>query len=203
MLLCMYWGRITMLGDMRSIVIISVFTIALLTGCDPGGLRRVQLRLPLATKDSSTIEVTQQDLQEALRILEAVVGPLGFESTPEEQNDNYVKVYMLSRPPVTVDGRSYSKDVPIRVSKTLTGIEVAFGHFGFLATTPEPAVRAFKDTRTAFVKRFGSKHVRTKTFGSPNFELIRQADSKFLSPGFLKELVFNSKRLDRRLRPLR
>ena len=156
---------------MRAIVIISVFTVALLTGCDPAGLRRVQLRLPQATKEPSTIEVTQQDLQEALRVLDAIVVPLGFKATQLETNDNYIRVYMLSCPPVTVDGRSYSRDVPIRVSKTPAGIEVAFGHFGFLATTPEPAMRAFKDTRTAFVKRFGSKNVRTKTFGSPNKSL--------------------------------
>jgi hypothetical protein len=153
---------------MRALVIISVFAIALLTGCDPGGLRRVQLRLPQAPRDSSTIEVTQQDLQEALRILETVVVPLRFKAMPEESNDNYIKVYLLSRPPVTVEGRSYSRDVPIRVSLTPTGIEIAFGHFGLLGGTPEPVVRAFKDTRTAFVKRFGSKHVKTKTFGSAN-----------------------------------
>lgn len=153
---------------MRAIVTITVFAVALLTGCDPAGLRRVQLRLPEATKSPDTIEVSSQDLQEALRILEGVVVALGFKGTQIETNNNYIRVYTLSRPPVTVDGRSYSKDVPIRVIKTPTGIEVAFGHFGFLATTPEPAVRAFKETRKAFVERFGSKNVRTKTFGSPN-----------------------------------
>jgi hypothetical protein len=164
-------GSLIVLNNVRAIVIISFFTIALLTGCDPGGLRRVQLRLPEPTKDTSTIEVTRQDLQEALRILEAVVVPLGFKATQVEPNDNYIRVYMLHRPSVTVDGRSYSRDVPIHVTKTASGIEVAFGQFGFLASTPEAAVRAFKDTRTAFVKRFGSKHVRTKTFRSPSHAL--------------------------------
>ena len=112
--------------------------------------------------------VTQQDVQEALQLLETIVVPLGFKATPEQSNDTYVAVYMLSRPPVTVEGRSYSRDVPIRVSKTSTGIEVAFGHFGFLGGIPEPAVRAFKDTRTAFVKKYGGKHVKTKNFGSAN-----------------------------------
>ena len=153
---------------MRALVVIVVLTTGLLTGCDPAGLRRVQLRLTQPSNDSSTIAVTQQDPQEALRLLETVVVPLGFKTTPEQSDDNYIAVYVLSRPPAIVEGRSYSRDVPISVSKTPTGIEVAFGQFGFLATTPEPAVRAFKDTRTAFVKRFGSKHVKTKTFGSPN-----------------------------------
>jgi hypothetical protein len=153
---------------MRALVVIAVFTTALLTSCDPAGLRRVQLRLPNALNESSTIAVTQQDLQEALRILESIVVPLGFKAPPEQPNESYLRVYMLSRPPVIVEGRSYSRDVPICVSKTPAGIEVAFGQFGFLGGTPEAAVRAFKDTRTAFVRSYGSKHVKTETFGSAN-----------------------------------
>ncbi|HVV70592.1 MAG TPA: hypothetical protein VHI52_03695 [Verrucomicrobiae bacterium] len=151
---------------MRSLVVISLSAL-FLVGCDPGGLRRVRVRLPQFTSDNS-IKVHQQEVQEALRLLEAVVEPLGFRDAPGQSTNSYLRVYVLSRPPVIVDGRSYSRDVPIRASQTPTGIEVAFGNFGFLGSTPEPAVRAFKEARAAFVSKFGSKNVKTKTFGSAN-----------------------------------
>jgi hypothetical protein len=110
----------------------------------------------------------QPDVHEALRVLDTVVEPLGFKVAPEQTTNGYVRVYMLGRPPAIVDGRSYPRDVRIRITKTPTGIEVAFGEFGFLASTPEPAVHAFKDARAAFVSRYGSKNVKTKTFGSAN-----------------------------------
>jgi hypothetical protein len=94
-------------------------------------------------------------VQEALRILDGVVVPLGFEPIPEQPTNTYIRVYMLSQ-------------VPIRVSRTQTGIEVSFGEIGFLASTPKPVVRAFEQTRAAFVTRFGRKNVSTKTFGSAN-----------------------------------
>lgn len=149
----------------RSVVILLV-TSVLLAGCDPGGSRRVRVRLHQAASGSQAIAVTHQDLQEALRVLDTVVEPLGFKSAPEQSSNDYICVYTFNPPPVTVGKRSYSRDVSIRVSETPLGIEVAFGDFGFLASTPEPAVRAFKDARAAFISRYGSKNVKTKTFGS-------------------------------------
>jgi len=153
---------------MRALVIVSAFAALSFMGCDPAGLRRVRVRLPQAPDAAGTLAIYQSDVKEALRVLDTVVVPLGFKTTAEQPSNGYVRAYMLSRPPITVDGRSYPTDVPIRVSKTPTGIEVAFGEFGFLASTPEPAVRAFKDARSAFVSRYGGKNVKTKRFGSAN-----------------------------------
>jgi hypothetical protein len=88
---------------------------------------------------------------------------------------------MLSRAPVMVDGRSYTRDVPIRVTQTPTGIEIAFGQFGFLGGTPEPAVRAFKQARSAFVSRYGSKNVKTQTSGAANKSVQATAAVSFVS----------------------
>jgi hypothetical protein len=153
---------------MRALVVISLVMMVLVAGCDPVGLRRVRVQLAQPSNDSGTLVIQQPDVQEALQVLETVVEPLGFKAVPEQSTNGYIRVYMLSRPPVTVDGRSYSRDVPIRVTQTPSGVEIAFGEFGFLGGTPEPAVRAFKDARAAFVSRYGSKNVKTKTFGSAN-----------------------------------
>src|SRR5436190_9469914 len=120
---------------MRALVIIPLLTAVVLAGCDPGGLRRVQVRLPQPTNDSGTIVLDQPDLQEPLRLLDTVVEPLGFTVAPQQASNGYIQVYILSRPPAIVDGRSYPRDVRIRITKTRAGIEVAFGEFGFLAST--------------------------------------------------------------------
>jgi hypothetical protein len=140
---------------MRALVVILVLMVVLAAGCDPGGLRRVRLRLPEAPDDSGTLVVHQPDVQEALRILDGVVVPLGFKPIPDQPTNTYIRVYMLSQ-------------APIRVSRMQTGIEVSFGEVGFLASTPTPVVRAFEQSRAAFVTRFGRKNVSTKTFGSAN-----------------------------------
>jgi hypothetical protein len=153
---------------MRTLIVIWAIVTVLLVGCDPIGLRRVQLRLPSPPTDSGTIAVDQTDVREALAILDTVVTARGFRLTPEQSDNHYIRVYVLSRPPVTVEGRSYPRDIPIRVIKTATGIEVSFGELGFLATTPEAAVLACADVRAAFVKKYGKKRVRTKRFGPTN-----------------------------------
>ncbi len=129
--------------------------VALVAGCDPGGLRRVRLRLPEPPDKSGTLVVYQADVQEALRILDGIVVPLGFEPISDQPTNAYIRVYVLSQ-------------VPIRVSRTQTGIEVSFGEVGFLAGTPKPVVRAFEQTRAAFVTRFGRNNVSTETFGLAN-----------------------------------
>ena len=166
---------------MRAHVVISLFGAIFLVGCDPAGLRRVRVRLPQPTHDSAAIVIGQQDLLEALRVLDAVVEPIGFKAASEQSTNGYIKVYTLSRLPANVDGRSYSRDVPIRVSQTATGIEVTFGEFGFLGGTPGPAVRAFKDARAAFVSKYGRKNVKTKNFGSANHILERTRASLSVS----------------------
>ena len=164
---------------MSALGVVWVLVAVLLVGCDPAGLRRVQLRLPPAPTESGTLAIDQPDVREALGIIDTVVIPLGFRLSPEQTDHNYIRVYMLSRPPTTVEGRSYSRDIPVRVTKTPTGMEVAFGEFGFLGGTPEVAVRAFKDVRAAFVKKYGNKHVRTKTFGSANHRVALDAGLAF------------------------
>lgn len=140
---------------MRALVVISVLMLILVAGCDPAGLRRVRLRL-LEPRDNSGILVVQQsDAQEALRILDGVVMPLGFQAVSDQPTNTYIRVYMLNQ-------------IPIRVSGTQTGIEVSFGEFAYLPSAPEPLIRAYEQTRTAFVTRFGRKNVSTKTFGSAN-----------------------------------
>jgi len=140
---------------MRALIVISVLMVVVVAGCDPGGLRRVRLSLPEPPDNSGTLVVHQPEVHEALRILDGVVVPLGFEPIPDQPTKTYIRVYMLSQ-------------VPIRVSRTKAGIEVSFGEVGFLASTPKPVMRAFEQTRAAFVARFGRKNVSTKTFGSAN-----------------------------------
>lgn len=162
---------------MSALVVMWVLVAILLVGCDPAGLRRVQLRLPPTPTESGTLAIDQPNVREALGIIDTVVIPLGFRLGPEQPDHTYIRVYMLSRPPTTVEVRSYPRDIPVRVSKTPTGTEVAFGEFGFLGGTPEVAVRAFKDVRAAFIKKYGNKQVRTKTFGSANHRAALDAGS--------------------------
>jgi hypothetical protein len=149
----------------RAILFISTLVIAILVcGCDPVGLRRVQLQLraPKA-ENSSTITVDSRDTQEALQILDAVVVRHSFHLTDTDRG--YVRVYSLARPSVTVDGRVYTRSIPCRVRLTSTGLVVTFGEFGFLATSPE-AESLFADTRDAFIKRYGKKNVWSHRFGN-------------------------------------
>ena len=148
--------------------------VVVVAGCDPGGLRRVRLRLPEPPDNSSTLVVHQPDVQEALRIVDGVVVPLGFEPIADQPTNTYIRVYMLGQ-------------LPIRVSRTKTGIEVSFGELGFLASTPKPAVRAFEQTRAAFVTRFGRKNVSTKTFGSANQSVEPTGGSRFRQPVFVSQ----------------
>ena len=77
---------------MSARVVMSLFAAIFLVGCDPAGLRRVRVRLPQPTDDSAAIVVRQQDLQEALRVLDAVVEPLGFRAASEQSTNGYIQV---------------------------------------------------------------------------------------------------------------
>jgi hypothetical protein len=109
--------------------------------------------------------VDSPDTQEALTVLDTVVVQHGFHlATPEP---GYIRVYTLSRPPMTVDGRVYSRTLPCRVRLVSTGLEVTFGNYGLLGANPE-AESLFDDVRTAFIKRYGKQNVKSHRFGTPN-----------------------------------
>ena len=94
---------------MRASAFIALFLAVLVCGCDPAGLRRVQLQLRAPSAESSTIAVDSPDTQEALQILDTVVLHHGFHLA--ESASGSVRVYSLSRPPVTVDGRAYTRSI--------------------------------------------------------------------------------------------
>jgi hypothetical protein len=167
---------------MRAIPVTCFLLAVLLVGCDPVGLNRVQLRLspsPVSggTNDSAIL-VDQPNVQEALEILDRVVIPLGFQLSPKPDSGDFIRRYTMSRSGAVEDGPAHSREIPIRVTRTVTGIEVAFDDFGFLAMTPEPALQAFTDTGAAFIKRFGRRQVSTKRFGAAN--RVRHATSTAL-----------------------
>jgi hypothetical protein len=145
-----------------SVFIWSLIIAVLACGCDPVGLRRVQLQLLPPTAKDSSITVDSPDTQEALHILDAVVVQHGFHLA--ESQPGFVRVYSLSRPPVTVDGRVYTRSIPCRVRLTHTGLLVTFGEVGLLGANPE-AESLFVDARAAFIKRYGKKNVTSHRFG--------------------------------------
>ena len=150
---------------MRAPLFISFLVVAMLVcGCDPAGLRRVQLQLRAPNAGgTSTIAVDSPDTQEALQILDAVVVRHGFHLADTESG--YIRVYSLARPPVAVDGRVYTRSIPCRVRLTSTGLLVTFGEFGFLVTGTD-AESLFVDVRNAFIKKYGKKNVRSHRFGN-------------------------------------
>jgi len=135
----------------------------LFCACDPGGLRRVQLQLRAPATSGTNIAVGSPDVQEALQTLDAVAVRHGFYLGESESGD--IRAYSLHRPPVTVDGRVYTRSIHCRVRLTSTGLLVTFGEFGFLASNPE-AEGLFVDVRDAFIKRYGKKNVRSHRFGN-------------------------------------
>jgi hypothetical protein len=145
--------------------ICSVIGTMLLCGCDPAGLPRLQLQLRTPPTQNGIIAVDSPDTQEALQILDAVVGKHGFNLA--EADAGFIRVYMLRRPPVTVDGRVYTMNIFCRVKLTSTGLLVTFGEFGFLPGHPPEVASLFADVRSAFKKRYGGKSVRSHQLGRP------------------------------------
>jgi len=90
---------------MRALVVISILMVVVVAGCDPGGLRRVRLRLPEPPDNSGTLVVHQPDVQEALRILDGVVAPLGFEPIPDQPTNTYIRFGGERRSRVTASSR--------------------------------------------------------------------------------------------------
>jgi len=145
--------------------ICSVIGTMLLCGCDPAGLLRVQLQLRPPPKQKSVMAVDSPDTQAALQILDAVVGKHGFDLT--ETDPGFIRVYSLRRPPVTVDGRVQTRNILCRVKLTSSGLLVTFGEFGFFGGQPPELEILFADVRSAFIKRYGEKNVRSHKLGSP------------------------------------
>jgi len=148
---------------MRAFPFICLLIVALVSGCDPTGLRRVQLQLYPANTQTSTIAVDAPDVQEALQIIDAVVVRHGFHPASQSEQ-GFIRVYLLSRPPVTVSGRVYSRTLPCRVRFTATGLEVTFGNYGLLGGNPE-AASLFDDVRKALIERYGKKNIKSHVFG--------------------------------------
>ena len=152
---------------MRAGILIWPLMAALVSGCDPGGLRRVQLNLRTAPIQGGSVALDSPDIQDALKFLDSVVTNHNFylsTDLPDKSSPGSVRVYSFSRPPVTVDGHVYTRNIPCHVRLTSNGLDVTFGEFGFLAGNPE-AESLFVDVRTAFIKRYGKKNVRSHKFG--------------------------------------
>jgi hypothetical protein len=148
---------------MRALYFICLLCAVLVSGCDPTGLRRVQLQLYPSNVQASSIAVDAPDVQEALQIIDAVVLRHSFHPASQSEQ-GFVRVYLLSRPPVTVDGRVYSRTLPCRVRLTATGLEVTFGNYGLLGANPE-AASLFDDVSTVLIKRYGKKNIKSHVFG--------------------------------------
>ncbi len=137
----------------------------LFCGCDSAGLPRVQLQLRTPPTQNSIIALDSPDALEALQIVDAVVVKHGFNLA--ETEPGFIRVYSLRRPPVTVDGRIYTRNIPCRVRLTSNGLFVTFGEFGLLAGQPAEVGSLFADVRSALIKRYGNKNVRSNELGNP------------------------------------
>lgn len=138
-------------------------------GCDPIGLRRVQLQLSAPVpgdNTNSTLSVDSPDVEEALGILDKVAIQHGLHRTNNEPG--YIRVYRINGPPETHNGDVYTWTLPCRVKLTSAGLLVTFGNPGFLGGQVG-AEDLFVDVRTTFIKRYGKKHVRSHKFSASDF----------------------------------
>jgi hypothetical protein len=147
---------------MRRIFFICLLAI-LVCGCDPAGVRRVQLQFRNPSTQSNSIAVDAPDIQEALQILDTAVSQHGFVLSPQP-DPNYIRIYSL--PIKSYEGEIF-RTIPCRVSLISNGLWVTFGEYGFLGSYYQ-AGPAFKSVRDAFIKRYGKKCVRSRSWGPPN-----------------------------------
>ena len=150
---------------MYNTVFISLFLMFLVCGCDPIGLRRVDLQFHSPGLEGSRISVDSPDIQESLKILDSVLVRHGLQVA--QKQPGYIRVYTLAHVPAKIDSVIYSSPISCRFPLTSTGIEVTFGEPGFLAANPL-AERLLKDVRAAFIKRYGKQQVRSHRFGGRN-----------------------------------
>ena len=140
-------------------------TALFLSGCDPGGLRRIELRLRSPGSECSAISVDSPDTQGAFQLLDTVLFKQGFHLGKSEPG--YVRAYELPRSPTIYQGQTIPrKSVPCRVKLTATGIFVTFGGAGLLGGQPE-AEDAYNSVRRAFLRKYGRKNVRGHKLGFP------------------------------------
>src|SRR5437879_9702290 len=86
---------------MRAAASICILVALLTAGCDPAGLRRVQLQLTNAPALSGRISVHSPAVQEALKILDTVVTRHGFQVRTNYSNQNahgYIRLYSMDAP---------------------------------------------------------------------------------------------------------
>jgi hypothetical protein len=146
--------------------------LAFLTfGCDPAGLRRVELKLHAPSDPNSHITVESPDVQEALQTLDGIAVRHGFQRASD--TSEHVKIYRLTLAPVTVDGRTYSLTILWYVSVTPVGLEVVFSEQGFLKGNQE-ADSLFVDVRDTFIKKYGEKNVTSQRRYHPQGPLSSQ-----------------------------
>jgi hypothetical protein len=147
---------------MRYTVAIFLTAVCLLCGCDPVGLRRIELNLQNPTASNAVIDIDSSDVKEALKFLDEIASEHGFHPIPENsaQNDKrYIRVYLqIDR--FTTEDRDYVTNIHCQVRLTETGILVTFGYPGLLGGQAE-AEKLFSDTRHAFIKKYGMKKVRS------------------------------------------
>jgi hypothetical protein len=145
---------------MRGCAFVWVLIVAMFVcGCDPGGLRRVDLDLASPPSQDNIIAVDSPDAQKALQFLDLVVAKRGWHLAETEAG--YVRVYSLNYPKVS---EAYTHTTHCRVMLTSNGFHVTFGEPGFLGGDPE-AESLFVDVRNAFIKRYGKEHIRSHRLG--------------------------------------
>lgn len=98
--------------------IIAILLAGLLCGCDPAGLRRVQLQLRPPSNQSSTIAIDSPDIRDALEVLDAVVARHGFKRA--ETDNNFARVYHFTRRRSGENGREHTRDIPCHARLTPT-----------------------------------------------------------------------------------
>jgi len=137
----------------------------LVCGCDPTGLRRIELRLHAPTSESNSIALDSPQNADALKILDDITLRHGFH--PSDSEAGYIRVYSFDRPSVEVNGQMRSRVIHCRVQPASPGLLVTFGEYGFLASAPNEEVDLFNDVRAAFIQRYGERNVRSHLLGHP------------------------------------
>jgi hypothetical protein len=154
---------------MRTPLIICTLIAALIvTGCDPGGLRRVQLQLRNPPLDNSSITVESPDTKEALQILDSVFVRHGFaltEDYPDQREHDYIRLYTKKISNTSDDGHNFTWTLSCHVKLTSTGLFVRFGEPGLLLGNPQ-AEEVYEDVRSTLIKRYGKRFVKSHVFGA-------------------------------------
>jgi len=152
---------------MQARTLMIFLAVVLVAGCDPGGLRRIQLQLTHPNVQNGSITVDSSETQEALQILDAVTARHGFQRI--EDQAGHIRTYSFNQQQVMKDGQTTPRSIPCRAWLTSSCLEVTFGDYGFLAANPE-AESLFDDVRAAFIARFGKEKVRSHRLGGASQE---------------------------------